>query len=93
MLTIASIILAMIAADADSTFKDRAEGLSPTVFVTDSSFTKPTERASRMVLPSTDLPELAWGVLKQARRPDDILMESQFFQYQTTTTDLSDVGF
>ena len=38
-------------------------------------------------------PELAWGVLKQARRPDDILMESQFFQYQTTTTDLSDVGF
>lgn len=93
MLTIASLILSVLASDADSTFKDRAEGVSPTVFVSDSTFAKPTERASRMVLPSTDLPELAWGVLKQARRPDDILMESQFFQYQTTTTDMTDVGF
>ena len=92
MLTIASLILSVLASDADSTFKDRAEGVSPTVFVSDSTFAKPTERVGNMTQPSSTGMDLAWGVIKQAKRPDDILMESQFFQHQTVT-DLSDVGF
>ena len=81
MLTIASLILALAGAN-DSTFADRAEGVSPTVFVQDTTFSKPTERTGNLVAPSTDTPDLAWGSTIQATRPSDILMESPYFQAQ-----------
>ena len=89
MLTLASIILSFL---SGSDFSDRAEGLSPTVVVRDTSFSKPTERVGKITPPPEKATELAWGKIKSARRPDDILMDSPYVQSQRFELD-QEVGF
>lgn len=76
MLTLASIILSVMSADVP----DRSEGMSPVVVVRDSSFYRPTERTGMVVAPPEKVSELAWGQAIDPKRPEDILMDSPYFQ-------------
>lgn len=77
MLTLASIILSIL---SGADFADRAEGLSPSVVVRDSTFSKPTVREGKMTPPPAKASELAWGKVIDTERPTDILMDSPYIQ-------------
>lgn len=65
------LLLSFLAADPD-----RSEGVSPTVVVSDSTFSKPTVRNKELYNPDHINADVTW--VKDLNRPDDILMESKY---------------